>query len=165
MSVGGSPYQADMTAQLRFGSYRDREAWGRLVSGSAMALGMSEYLKERERQLREGIGVEEEVMAAALQRVAAGAINPLLDTLPLGERPRWTFFLMVGSANENYRSMLMDGEAMVLVSGWTSLYAVPDLILLSGMATWIDDQAELDRRLPRPGGLARFAGRVFRMGL
>ncbi len=145
--------------------YVSREAWGRLVSGSAMAVGMSEYLKERGRQLREGIGVEEEAMAAALQRVAAGAINPLLDTLPLGERPRWTFFLMVGSANENYRSMLMDGEAMVLVSGWTSLYAVPDLILLSGMATWIDDQAELDRRLPRRSGFNRALGRLLRMGL
>lgn len=145
--------------------YVSREAWTRLISGPAMAMGMRAYLEERGRQLREGIGVEEEAMAVALQRVGAAAINPLLDTLMLGERPRWTFFLMVGSANENYRSMLMDGEAMVLVSGWTGLYAVPDLILLTGLATWIDDQAELDRRLPRPGGLVRFAGRVFRMGL
>lgn len=113
---------------------------------------------ERGRQLREGIGVEEEAMAAA-------AINPLLDTLPLGERPRWAFFLMIGSANENYRSMLMDGEATVLVSGWTSLYAVPDLILLTGLATWIDEQAELDRRLPRPGRFTRALGRVGRLGL
>ena len=145
--------------------YVSREAWARLIGGPAMAVGMRAYLEGRGRQLREGIGVEEEAMAAALQRVGAAAINSLLDTLALGERPRWTFFLMVGSANENYRSMLMDGEAMVLVSGWTALYAVPDLVLLTGMATWIDDQAELDRRLPRPGGLARFAGRVFRMGL
>ena len=145
--------------------YVSREAWSRLVSGPAMAEGMREYLKERGRQLREGIGVEEEAMAAALQRVGAAAINPLLDTLALGERPRWTFFLMVGSANENYRSMLMDGEAMVLVSGWTSLYAVPDLVLLTGMATWIDDQAELDRLLPRGGMVGRVVGRIFRMGL
>jgi hypothetical protein len=145
--------------------YVSREAWARLVSGPAMAVGMEAYLTERGRQLREGIGVEEEAMAAALQRVAAAAINPLLDTLPLGERPRWAFFLMIGSANENYRSMLMDGEAMVLVSGWTSLYAIPDLILLTGLATWIDDQAELDRRLPRPGRFTRALGRMGKMGL
>lgn len=145
--------------------YVSREAWSRLVSGPAMAVGFQEYFKERGRQRREGIGVEEEAMAAALQRVGAEAINPLLDTLPLGERPRWAFFLMMGSANENYRSMLMDGEAMVLVSGWTSLYAVPDLILLTGMATWIDDQAQLDSRLPRRSAFGRLAGRIFRMGL
>lgn len=145
--------------------YVSGDAWARLVSGPAMATGMAAYLVERGRQLREGIGVEEEAMAAALQRVAAAAINPLLDTLPLGERPRWAFFLMIGSANENYRSMLMDGEAMVLVSGWTSLYAVPDLVLLTGIATWIDDQAELDRRLPRPGRFTRALGRMGRLGL
>jgi hypothetical protein len=72
---------------------------------------------------------------------------------------------MIGSANENYRSMLMDGEAVVLISGWTSLYAVPDLILLTGIATWIDDQAELDRRLPPRGGLTRTLARAVRMGL
>jgi phosphatidylserine/phosphatidylglycerophosphate/cardiolipin synthase-like enzyme len=72
---------------------------------------------------------------------------------------------MVGSANENYRSMLLDGEAMVLVSGWTSLYAVPDLILLTGIATWIDEKAELDRRLPPVGGIAGALGRALRMGL
>jgi hypothetical protein len=145
--------------------YVSREAWGRLVSGNAMATGLATYLVERGRQLREGIGVEEEAMAAALQRAGAQAINTLLDTLPLGERPRWAFFLMVGSANENYRSMLLDGEAMVLVSGWTSLYAVPDLILLTGIATWIDEKAELDRRLPPVGGVTGALGRALRMGL
>ena len=173
--VGGPPPQPLLPATADAGDrpklhfkgflYVSGEAWARLVSGPAMAAGMAAYLTERGRQLREGIDVEEEALAAALQRVGAGAINPLLDTLPLGERPRWAFFLMVGSANENYRSMLMDGEAMVLVSGWTSLYAVPDFVLLTGVATWIDDQAELDRRLPPRGGLTRTIARALRMGL
>jgi hypothetical protein len=145
--------------------YVSREAWARLISGPAMAPGMAAYLAERGRQLREGIGVEEEAMAAALQRAGAAAINPILETLPLGERPRWAFFLMVGSANENYRSMLLDGEAMILVSGWTSLYAAPDLALLTGMATWIDDQQALDRLLPPPGGFTRRLARMLRYGL
>ena len=48
---------------------------------------------------------------------------------------------------------------------WTSLYAVPDLVLLTGSATWIEDQAELDRRLPPPGEFTRAVARVFRRGL
>jgi len=51
------------------------------------------------------------------------------------------------------------------VSGWTSLYAVPDLILLTGIATWIDDQAELDRRLPPRGGFTRTVAGALKMGL
>jgi hypothetical protein len=60
------------------------------------------------------------------------------------------FFLQVGSPNQDYRSMVLDGEAAVLVSGWTSLYAVPDFVLLTGLTTWPDTQGELDRLLPPP---------------
>jgi hypothetical protein len=130
-----------------------------------MAEGMAVYLAERGRQIREGISAGEDAMSVALQNLGARLINPVLASLPPGEKERWAFFLMIGSANENYRSMLMDGEAMVLVSNWTSLYAVPDLVLLTGSATWIESQAELDRRLPPPGEFTRAVARVFRRGL
>jgi hypothetical protein len=46
--------------------------------------------------------------------------------------------------------MALDGEAAVLVSGWTSLYAVPDFVLVCGLTTWPDTQEALDRLLPPP---------------
>ena len=145
--------------------YVSREAWARLIGGPPMALGLREYLTQRSRQLREGATVGEDVMADAMQQVGALIIDPMLGDLPAGERSRWAFFLQVGSPNQNYRSMLMDGEAAVLVSGWTSLYAVPDFVLLTGLVTWIDDQAELDQRLPAPSGLKRSLARWIKLAL
>ncbi|MBI2403707.1 MAG: hypothetical protein HYV20_13425 [Gemmatimonadetes bacterium] len=144
--------------------YVSREAWSGLMSGP-MALGFREYLLQRSRQLREGAEVGETAMADAMQLIGALAINPVLDTLPQEEVSRWAFFLQVGSPNHNYRSMVMDGEAAVFVSGWTSLYALPDFVLLTGLVVWIDDQGELDQLLPRPSGLKRTLARWFRMAL
>jgi hypothetical protein len=140
--------------------YISREAWKRLISGPAMAFGLQQYLIQRTRQLREGPAVGEDVMADAMQLTGAGIINELLDSLPLEERAcpryqhcpgrRWVFYLQIGSPNQDYRSMALDGEAAVLVSGWTSLFAVPDFLLVCGLTTWPDTQEELDRLLPPP---------------
>jgi phosphatidylserine/phosphatidylglycerophosphate/cardiolipin synthase-like enzyme len=145
--------------------YVSGEAWTHLISGAPMAPGMQVYLEERARQLREGPRVSEDPMADAMQKVGALAINPVLANIPPGTRYHWVFFLMVGSANQDYRSMAMDGEAALLVSNWTTLYAVPDFVLLTGLVTWVDDQAELDRLLPPPGAFKRWIARWIRMAL
>jgi len=49
--------------------------------------------------------------------------------------------------------------------GGPCLYAVPDFVLLTGLVTWIDDQAELDRRLPPPSRMRRGIARWLRLGL
>lgn len=154
--------------------YVSREPWARLISGSPMAPNFREYLLQRSRQVAQGPEIGETPMAEAMQQAGALSINPILETLRAGEPPvagspnpwsRWAFFLQVGSPNHNYRSMVMDGEAAVFISNWTSLYALPDFVLLTGLATWIDDQSQLDRLLPRPGGLKRTLARWFRMAL
>jgi hypothetical protein len=156
---------ADSTARpkLHFKGflYVAREPWERLVRHPVMGLGMAMYLGELGRQIRN----EPSAMSDSLQNLGARRINQIIENLPLGERSRWAFYLMIGSANENYRSMLMDGEAMVLVSNWTTLYALPDLVLLTGTATWIEEQSELDRLLPPRGKLTRALGRALRLGL
>lgn len=140
-------------------------AWHRLISGPPMALGFREYLRQRVQQIQLGAAVEEFAMADAMQKVGALVINPVLDSVSASERSRWVFFLQVGSSNQDYRSMVMDGEGAVVVSGWTSLYAVPDFVLLTGLVRWIDDPSELDRLLPPPGGLKKRLARWVRMAL
>lgn len=144
--------------------YVSREGWTQLIGGRPMAQGLQEYLAQRALQLREP-QVGESVLADAMQQVGAIEINRVLENIPQHERRRLAFFLQVGSPNLNYRSMVMDGEAAVLVSGWTSLYAFPDFLLLTGISTWIEDQAELDRRLPPASGLKHRLARWVRMGL
>jgi hypothetical protein len=138
--------------------YISGEAWKRLISGPPMVYGLQEYLAQRARQLQGGAAVEETEMADAMQKMGAQVINRVLDSLPDAERAcprpghcpglRWVFYLQVGSPNQDYRSMALDGEAATLVSSWTALYAVPDFVLLTGLTAWPETQAELDRLLP-----------------
>src|SRR5512135_2871126 len=145
--------------------YVSGEAWAHLISGPPMARGMQVYLEERERQIRGGACRDEWEMATAMQKVGAEVINPELAKLPPGTRYRLVFFLQVGSANQDYRSMAMDGEAAVLVPNWTALYAVSDFVLLTGLVTWVDDQAALDRDLPPPSPFYRWLSRWIKMAL
>jgi hypothetical protein len=144
--------------------YVSREPWSQLISGPPMARCMAVYLAERWRQVQHP-DVDEGDMANAMQKCGAEVINPILARLSPGERFRWVFFLEIGSANQDYRSMTMDGEAAVLVTNWTSLYAVPDFVLLTGLVTWVDDQAQLDRGLPPPSRLKRSIARWVKMAL
>lgn len=159
--------------------YVSREEWASLISGPPMAVGLREYLRARREQVLGGASVSEAELTQTLQRMGAQAIDPILDqyvkenTCHVGSydlpadlrldarqnrkrhvqarRCGWASFLQVGSPNQDYRSMVMDGEGAVLVSDWTSLYAVPDFVLLTGLTTWPEDQEEFDRLLPRPG--------------
>ncbi|MCE2901648.1 MAG: hypothetical protein ACK6DP_04200 [Gemmatimonas sp.] len=76
------------------------------------------------------------------------------DGLTPAVRDRVMFYTMLGSANQNDRSMVSDGEAVVMLAGWPSVTATIDLISLIGQSRWISDPAELNALLPPRGKLA-----------
>lgn len=76
------------------------------------------------------------------------------DGLAPSARDRVIFYTMLGSANQNDRSMVSDGEAVVMLAGWPSVTATIDLISLIGQSRWISDPAELDALLPPRGTMA-----------
>ena len=61
-------------------------------------------------------------------------------------------FNMVGSSNMDYRSMLMDGEVGLLISGKGSMMGFLDALILAGASRWLDDVETLDQYLPRYEG-------------
>jgi phosphatidylserine/phosphatidylglycerophosphate/cardiolipin synthase-like enzyme len=158
---------APVFAKLHFKGflYISREAWARLIAEAPLTEALAVYLHERDRQIREGGAVPEVDMAEALLDIGARLINPILDSITPEERDRWAFFLQIGSPNMDYRSMLLDGEVAVLVSGWTSLYAAMDFLLLTGLLTWADDQAEIDALIPPPPATKRVLTRWIRLAL
>jgi hypothetical protein len=168
-TAGAPPPGADpgMFAKLHFKGflYISAEAWTRLMAGEALVAGMNVYLEERSRQLRDGANAPESVMAEALHVIGAELINPILGEVTDEERDRWAFFLQIGSPNMDYRSMLLDGEVALLVSGWTSLYGALDFLLLSGLVTWVEDQAEIDALIPPPTRLRRAVTRWIRLAI
>jgi phosphatidylserine/phosphatidylglycerophosphate/cardiolipin synthase-like enzyme len=159
------PQDPDVFARLHFKGflYVSQEAWSRLLGGEALATALQVYLEERSRQLRDGAGAPEGLMAQALHVVGAELINPILEEVDQDERDRWAFYFQLGSPNLDYRSMLLDGEVAILVSGWTSLYGALDFLLLTGLVTWVGDQAEIDALLPPPTRPRRILARWVRM--
>jgi hypothetical protein len=82
-------------------------------------------------------------------------IKGLLEDLSPQERDELIYYLTVGSTNMDYRSMVMDGEVMVVVGGWQSLFGFMDFMLLPGLCEWVETTEELDALLPPPGGMIR----------
>ena len=74
-------------------------------------------------------------------------------------------YAVLGSQNQDYRGIFMDGEAAVVFTGATSLVPLVDLVFMVGTVTWIDEQATLDRLLPPVGELRRRIARVAKDGV
>jgi len=92
-------------------------------------------------------------------------IRGLLAELPADERDDLVYYLTVGSVNMDYRSMCMDGEAMVTLTGWQSLYGFLDFMLLPGLCEWVDSPEAIDALLPPPGGFARSVAGLMKLSL
>jgi len=163
--TGGGAPAVEPKLHMKGFLYLSREAWEDLVSGGPMAASLREYLLQRARQIDAGPRADDKVMTGALERVGARAIRPVIQSLSASERRHLVLYLQVGSPNQDNRSMVMDGEAAVLVSGLTGFDAVPDYVLLAGLVRWVGDEAALDRGLPPPGGFKTKLARWVRMAL
>jgi hypothetical protein len=80
-------------------------------------------------------------------------VDRWLDELTPAQRERLVLYLLVGSQNQNDRSMMLDGEAMFVVAGTSINAGLIDLVSIMGQSTWVESIAELDRVLERPGAL------------
>lgn len=82
--------------------------------------------------------------------------QPMLDRwlagLSAGERDRLILYLMVGSHNQNYRSMALDGEVAFLVAGASINAGLIDLVAITGQCTWVATLDEIATLFPDPGG-------------
>jgi hypothetical protein len=78
------------------------------------------------------------------------------------EREKSVFYLSVGSFNQNYRSMLMDGEVLFLVSDYHALMAFLDFVGMIYTVTWIENVEELEELLPGAEGLKRWISRYMK---
>jgi hypothetical protein len=74
-------------------------------------------------------------------------------------------YAIVGSQNQDYRGIFMDGEVAVVFSGPESLVPLLDLRFLEGTATWLTDRAQLDSLLPPPSEYLRRLARILKDGL
>ena len=74
-------------------------------------------------------------------------------------------YMTVGSTNMNYRSMIMDGEVQILVTGWHALPGLLDFYIIEGLTEWIETQERLDELLPPPSGMTKWMSNLLRLAL
>jgi hypothetical protein len=81
------------------------------------------------------------------------------ESLSGEEKQRSMYYLTVGSHNQDYRGIIMDGEVACVVSGYHGLIAMLDMFFMTGLTTWVEDLQALEELLPAFKGLKRRLGR------
>ncbi|HUP88456.1 MAG TPA: hypothetical protein VM100_03865, partial [Longimicrobiales bacterium] len=125
------------------------EAW-KLMTRPEWGAFSWEYVQQRIAQVqtrRAAVGSFEDIAEPFID-VGGPVVKDWLSKLPADERARVMFYTVMGSQNQNYRSMVVDGEIGFVVSGWPSVIPYLDLISLIGQSKWVDTQEELHALLP-----------------
>jgi len=140
--------------------FATRQFWDGITSSPEWPAFMAAYLRYRRATYSlTGVEAEGTALPDSLEQIAE-------RLLAQGNRaPRAASFAMVGSQNQDYRGMFMDGEVGVLFTGAESLLPLVDLVFMAGTVTWIDDQATLDRLLPPVGEFRRRVARIAKDGV
>ncbi len=149
---------------LKANFFASREGWDRLVASPTIEGLLRAYYLQLVRYGLEG-GPDARAVADALAGAGWQLVAETRAGLVGDARERMVYYLLVGSANQDYRSMFMDGEASVLLSGWSGIVGLIDFGLLINLSTWVDDLALLDALLPPPSGFRRAIARTIRPAL
>jgi hypothetical protein len=89
-------------------------------------------------------------------------IGAASQALPPEVRARDVTYLTVGSLNKDYRSAVLDGETVYVLSGDWSLIGWPDFFAEWGFVTWVSSPEELEQYLPPYSKTQRWFGRRLR---
>jgi len=92
------------------------------------------------------------IRLAQIRGEDSAGITPSLLTAPGGSPQREISLLLVGSHNQDRRSMLADGEAMVGVLGDHARLASFDLLFLLAATEWPADRTAFETCFPEPRG-------------
>jgi hypothetical protein len=127
---------------------------------------MEKYLAERARQVTHAGGpVDAKELRAAMVADVAALYGEWLQRVPAADRGNAVFYLTLGSHNQDYRSMVMDGEDLLVVGRIWSLVGFLDFVSLMGQVTWLENQAQLEALIPAQTGFWRWFGRFMKLAL
>lgn len=138
-----------------------REAWEAVVGSGVLAPLLAEYITLRGRTLdfRGGEVPDHLTLSERVIRDMDRVLRRGLAARPPPERDRGLLYLLLGSANQDYRSLMLDGEAMVVVSGAPALVGFFDFVVIAGQCRWVETLEELQALLPEPGNIRRLLAR------
>ena len=141
-------------------------AWDELLSIPDVAQPITTYFRElaqRNEALARGEYRDVRVMADELLPPTREILMEYASGLSPEERSKIAIFFAIGSHNQNNRSMVLDGEVALIVSGWSALFGLPDFLIIVGLSEWIDDLDELESLFPGYDGFKRHLSRILRI--
>jgi hypothetical protein len=110
------------------------------------------YFEERVRQTTghalESEGITPDLLLEKENETSPNLIEAFEQILSPEEMDSALMFLTVGSHNQDRRSMFLDGEVLVGVSGYDSLIAMMDMVFLMHASVWPKSFAEFSKYLP-----------------
>ncbi len=127
-----------------------------LMAAPEWPIFVREYMEQRildvqsERSVDEYRDVQE--LGRSLREDFFDLVRTVGENSTEAQRETAVFYHVVGSSNQDYRSMLMDGEVALVISGKASIHGLLDALMLAGAAVWLDDVAVLNEYLPRYEG-------------
>jgi hypothetical protein len=134
---------------LKSNLFASQEAW-QFLADPAWVNMTGEFAEQRVLQLRMRDSTLRYFIPSVHQfvTIADGPIQNWFDSLKPEVREKVVFYTVMGSQNQNARSMVMDGEVALVTSAWPSVIPYIDLISLIGQSVWLDDPAQLQLLLP-----------------
>jgi phosphatidylserine/phosphatidylglycerophosphate/cardiolipin synthase-like enzyme len=150
-------YEPQTRLHLKANFVASREAW-RLMQRPEWGEMLWTFVTQRIAQVQsrtEAVTRFEEYPDASLD-IGTGYVQDWESGLTSDVRERVVFYTIMGSQNQNYRSMVMDAEVAFVVANWPSVIPYLDAIALIGQSEWMDTPAELDALLPPMGRVITF---------
>jgi len=167
---GASEFQYDPRPKLHFKAnlFASAEAWSSLWARPEWPAVLREYVEQRVVQIRNRATAlaSFDDFPEALIDVGRPMVQSWRTELERdGLADRSVFFLVMGSHNQNYRSMVVDGEVAFVMSTWPSVAALFDMLTIVGASRWIEDPEDLAELLPPYSEWRRRLGRWLKIAL
>jgi hypothetical protein len=142
--------------------FASREAWEAFLPHPVMADVIRTYAVQRADQISstDSKYVDPTRLQDVLNAVVRPAFTKHVQAMPPELVERIVWYISVGSQNQDYRGMFLDGEVSFITSGWESVWGLVDFVWILGMCDWVDDMEGVERNLGRYGWFDRRIGRI-----
>jgi hypothetical protein len=149
-------YEPHPKLHLKANFFASREAWS-LMAREEWSEASYAYMMLRVMQLQERPAAVTSFLEVpdALADVGGGMVEDWYASLEPAVRERVIFYTLMGSHNQNSRSMVIDAEVGFLVAHWPGIIPYIDLITLIGQTKWIETPGDLEGLLPLDSGWKR----------
>ena len=164
LAEDATPRKPNLHFKIQF--FASEHAIQSIVPDSAWAQIVRKYIIIRAKQTaHDSLYADVKMLRAELEEEAETMMREWGKSVDGPERDKSMIYLTVGSQNEDYRSMIMDGEALFVTGHAWAMIAYLDFVSLMGQTTWIHNVDQLNQLLPRHSEFWQRVGRFLKLGL